>query len=180
MRTFASSSDIHAKLLPSSDIGSVNYHPTMVGPEMPAYMNGSREARVQQARDYLERTQALAAKTRNLITLEVENLYRQWLDKSQRDVHLSAAYRESRTFSEKMKESFNRQQPSYPNIDEVINAGLVTTRLQLEWQEAHYQALLTLAALERATAGGFIVDFDTAPPCESTSKETPGDINGAP
>ncbi|MGH7226233.1 MAG: hypothetical protein ACRELF_23705, partial [Gemmataceae bacterium] len=81
--------------------------------------------------------------------------------------HLEKAYRQARTFSEKMKESFNKQERgSYPNVDEVINAGLVTTRLQLEWKEAHYQSLLALAALERATAGGFPVDFDAAPACE--------------
>jgi outer membrane protein TolC len=179
MRTFASSSDIHAKLIPSNDIGGVNFHPTMIGPEMPAYLNGSREARVQQAHDYLERTQALAAKTRNLIALEVEDLYRQWVDKSEKAAHLGAAYREAKTFSDKIKESFNKQQPSYPNVDEVINAGLVTTRLQLEWKEAHYQSLLALAALERATVGGFAVDFDAAPPCDSEPRETPNGNNGS-
>ena len=175
MRTFASGSDIHAKPIPSGDMGGVNYRPVIVGPEMPAFLSGSRSARVEQARDYHQRAQAVAAKARNLIVLEVEDLYRRWLDKSRKATHLETAYREARTFSQRLKESFNKRMPSYPNIDEVINAGLVTTRLQLEWQEAHYQSLLALAALERATAGGFQVDFDTAPACAATPKELPAE-----
>lgn len=167
VKTFAASSDIHAKPIPTGDAGGVNFRPSIVGPDMPVFLNGSRDARVQQARDYHQRAAALVAKTRNLIALEVEDLYRQWEDKSKKADHLRKAYRQARTFSEKMKESFNKQERgSYPNVDEVINAGLVTTRLQLEWKEAHYQSLLALAALERATAGGFPVDFDAAPACE--------------
>ncbi|HWG45878.1 MAG TPA: TolC family protein [Gemmataceae bacterium] len=175
MRTFASGSDIHAKPLPSGDTGGIEYRPAIVGPEMPAFLTGSRDARVQQARDYHQRAQAVAAKARNLIVLEVEDLYRRWLNKSRKATHLETAYREARTFSERLKESFNKRMPSYPNIDEVINAGLVTTRLQLEWKEAHYQSLLALAALERATAGGFQIDFDTAAACGAGPKELPAE-----
>jgi len=173
MRTFASGSDIHAKPIPSGDVGGIEYRPSIVGPEMPPFLGGSREARVQQARDYHARSQAVAVKARNLIVLEVENLYRRWLDKSRKAAHLEIAYRESRTFSEKMKTSFGPEKGSYPNMDEVVNAGLVTTRLQLEWKEAHYQSLLALAALERATAGGFQIDFDTAATCGTPPKELP-------
>jgi len=155
----------------SGDLGGVNFRPAIVGPEMPANLTGSREARVQQARDYHERAQALVVKTRNLIVLEVEDLYPRWLNKSKESAHLEKAYHEAQTFSEKIKESFNKEERgSYPNIDEVTNAGLIATRLQLEWKEAHYQSLLALAALERATAGGFVVDFDAAPACEPESK----------
>ncbi len=180
MKTFASGSDIHAKPIPSTDLGGVNYRPSIVGPDMPVYLNGSRDARVQQACDYCERARALTAKTRNLIALEVEDLYRRWLDKSAKADHLGKAYREAVVFSEKIKESFNRQQSgSYPNVDEVINAGLIATRLQLEWKEAHYQSLLALAALDRATAGGIAVDFDAAPPCENNGNNgSAGRMNG--
>ncbi|MGH7172675.1 MAG: TolC family protein, partial [Gemmataceae bacterium] len=173
MRTFASGSDIHAKPIPSGDGGGVNFRPSIVGPEMPPSLTGSRDARVRQAHDYHERAQALTAKTRNLIVLEVEDLYRRWIDKSEKAAHLEKAYREAKTFSDSLKPAFNLQMSgSYPKtVDEILNAGLITTRLQLEWKEAHYQELLALAALERATAGGFAVDFDAAPACET---ETPG------
>ncbi len=55
MRTFASGSDIHAKLIPSGDVGGLGYHPAMVGPEMPPSLTGSRAARMEQARDYHQR-----------------------------------------------------------------------------------------------------------------------------
>jgi outer membrane protein TolC len=175
LRTFASGSDIHAKPIPSSVVEGLNYKPSFVGPEMPATLNGSKAARVQQAHDYHARALAGAVKTRNLIALEVEDLYRRWLDKSERAVYLERAYRESLLFSEKLKASFNRKTPAYPNIDEVITAGVITSRLQLEWKDAHYQFLLALAALERATAGAFAVDFDTAPACEPGLLDMPGE-----
>jgi hypothetical protein len=180
MRTFASGSDIHAKPIPSGDVGGLEYRPAIVGPEMPPSLTGSRAARIEQARDYHQRALAVAAKAGNLIVLEVEDLYRRWLDKSRKAAHLEVAYHESLTFSEKMKESFNRRMPGYPNVDEVINAGLVTTRLQLEWKEAHYQSLLALAALERATAGGFGVDFDSAPACEPRPLKQPNERTSNP
>jgi hypothetical protein len=180
MRTFASGSDIHAKPIPSGDSGGVNYRPVIVGPEMPPFLTGSRDDRVRQAQDYHQRALAVVAKTRNLIALEVEDLYRRWLDKKEKAEHLRTAYLEARKFATKMKESFNKQMPSYPNIDEIINSGLIETRLQLEWKEAHYQALQALAALERATAGGFQVDFDTAPACEPEAKEPAGETNENP
>jgi outer membrane protein TolC len=181
MRTFASSSDIHAKPVPSGDLGGVNYRPAIVGPEMPAFLNGSRDARVQQARDYHDRTQALVAKSRNLIALEVEDLYRRWLDHTEKATHLEKAYQQARTFSDKVKEHFFQSaKGDYPSLDEVLNAGLIATRLELEWKDAHYQSLLALAALERATGGGFAVDFDSAPACETNGKTASADKNGQP
>jgi outer membrane protein TolC len=181
VKTFASSSDIHAKPIPTGDLGGVNYRPAIVGPEMPAFLNGSRAARVQQAHDYHERARALVAKTRNLITLEVEDLYRRWVNKSTEAAHLEKAYQDAKAFSGRLQEIFkNSQKGDYPNLDELINAGLNTTRLQLEWKEAHYQALLALAALERATGGGFAVDFDAAPACASKENRTPAHQNHQP
>jgi outer membrane protein TolC len=180
-KTFASGSDIHAKPVPSGDLGGVNFRPAIVGPDMPAFLNGSTAARVQQARDYHERAQALTIKTRNLIALEVEDLYRRWVDKSEKAAQLEKAFQQARIFSEKMKETYVKtQRGDYPTLDQVINSGLITTRLQLEWKEAHYQALLALAALERATGGGFAVDFDAAPACETNGKESPVEENGRP
>jgi hypothetical protein len=177
MRTFASGSDIHAKPIPSGDSGGVNYRPVIVGPEMPPFLTGSRDERVRQAHDYHQRALAVAVKTRNLITLEVEDLYRRWQGKEEKEEHSRTAYLEARKFAEKLKTSFNKQMPSYPNIDEIINAGLIATQLYLEWTEAHFQSLAAQAALERATAGGFQVDFDAAPACEPEPKE-PADEAG--
>lgn len=173
MRTFASGSDIHAKPIPTGNLGGVSYRPAIVGPEMPAFLTGSRCARVTQARDYHARAEAVATKSRGLVALEVEDLYRRWLEKARKAAYLENAYQESLKFSDRLKASFNTNEPTYPNVDEILNAGIVTSRLQLEWQEAHYQALLSLAALERATARGFHVDFDAAPACKKGPLELP-------
>ncbi len=62
-------------------------------------------------------------------------------------------------------EKQRQQTPPYPNMDDLLHANVLTTRLLLEWKEAQYQALSALAALEYATGGGFAVDFDAAPEC---------------
>ena len=175
VRTFASGSDLHVKPL-RSGAGGLEYQPAAVGPDMPPSLTGSRAARVEQARDYHQLAEAVAAKTRNLIALEVEDLYHRWREKSSKATHLEKAYRVALVFSDKLKNSFNPKMPGYPNVDEVIAAGIITTRLQLEWKEAHYQSLVALAALERATAGGFYVDFDAAPACEAGALEMIGEL----
>jgi outer membrane protein TolC len=180
MKTFASGSDLHARPIPAGGNGGLDYKPAALAPEMPALLAGSRSARMEQARDYHRRAEAVAAKTRNLIALDVENLYRRWAETSAKANNLDKAYRESLIFSEKLKTSFNKRMPGYPNVDEIIAAGIVTTRLQLEWRDAHYRSLLALAALERATAGGFCVDFDAAPPCEPEVLELPGEAKKRP
>ena len=54
------------------------------------------------------------------------------------------------------KEPSNKTSP-----DEVLSAGVLQTQIRLQVNEAHYQYLLGLAALERTTAGGFNPGFET-------------------
>jgi outer membrane protein TolC len=173
-RTFAAGSDIHSRPTPTGVYESRNYRPGALALEMPTTLVGSRGDRQTQARDYLQRAQAVDAKTRQLITLTVEDAYLRWREKSEQAEKLQQAYQEHWQLSNKLREEIKypidmekqRQPvPPYPNMDDLLHANVVTTRLVLEWQEAHYQALLALAALEHATGGGFAVDFDAAPTC---------------
>jgi cell division septum initiation protein DivIVA len=167
LRTFAAGSDIHARPVPTGIYEGLDYKPGAVGLEMPSSLSGCKTARQAQARDYHQRAEAVVAKVVNLITLEVTDLYYRWQEKSNKAKKLEEAFRQSQQFSEKLKNSFNVQaRGTYPNIDEVLHAGLITTRLRLEWKEAQYQSLLALLALERATAGGLCVDFDAEPACD--------------
>lgn len=173
-RTFASGSDIHARPVPVGNYDGRSYRPSAVALEMPTSLVGSRNDRQTQARDYLHRAEAIAAKTRNLIALSVDDAYLRWAEKSSEAAKLEKAYKEHSQFSRKLLEETKRSISNeknrlplspYPNMDDLMHANLLTTRLLLEWKEAHYQALLALVALEQATGGGFVVDFDAAPPC---------------
>lgn len=173
-RTFAAGSDIHSRPVPAGLYDGRTYRPAALAPEMPTTLVGSRADRQKMARDYLQRAQALDAKTRQLIALTVEDAYLLWREKSAEADKLEKAYREHWQYSHKLHEETKfasdaeRQRqptPPYPNMDDLLHANLVTTRLLLEWKEAHYRALLALIALEQATGGGFAVDFDAAPAC---------------
>jgi len=173
-RTFAAGSDIHARPVPSGIYDGHSYRPGALALEMPTTLVGSREDRQTQTRDYLQRAQAVDAKTRNLITLTVEDAYLRWREKSAEAEKLEKAYQEHAQFSNKLRneikypidmEKQRQPTPPYPNMDDLLHANVLTTRLLLEWKDAHYQALLALAALEYATGGGFTVDFDAAPDC---------------
>lgn len=173
-RTFASGSDIHARPVPVGVYDGGTYRPGAVALEMPTTLAGSRCDRQTQARDYLQRAQAVDAKARQLITLTVEDAYLRWREKAAEAAKLEKAYQEHWQFSSKLRneikypidmEKQRQPSPPYPNMDDLLHASVLTTRLLLEWKEAQYQALLALAALEYATGGGFAVDFDSAPPC---------------
>jgi hypothetical protein len=173
-RTFAAGSDIHARPIPVGIYDGGRYRPGALAPEMPTTLVGSKVDRQTQARDYLHRAQAVDAKTRQLIVLTVEDAYLRWREKSAEAEKLEKAYQEHWQFSSKLRneikypidmEKQRQPTPPYPNMDNLLHASVLTTRLLLEWKEAHYQALLGLAALEHATGGGFAVDFDAVPAC---------------
>jgi hypothetical protein len=173
-RTFAAGSDIHARGVPTGIYDARSYRPGALTLEMPTVLAGSRGDRQTQARDYLQRAQAIDVKTRQLITLTVEDAYLRWREKVTQADKLEKAYQEHWQLSNKLRreikfpidmEKQRQPVPAYPNMDDLLHASVMTTRLLLEWKDAHYQALLALAALEQTTGGGFTVDFDAAPPC---------------
>ena len=173
-RTFAAGSDIHARPIPAGIYDPRVYRPGALAPEMPTTLVGSREDRQTQARDYLQRAKAVDGKTRQLIALTVEDAYLRWREKLAAAEKLEKAYQEHWQFSSKLRseikypidmEKQRQPTPPYPNMDDLLHANVLTTRLLLEWKDAEYQALSALAALEYATGGGFAVDFDAAPAC---------------
>jgi outer membrane protein TolC len=162
-RTFAAGSDIHARPLPAGVYG-MEYHPAAVGIEMPALLAGNKQDRMEQAQHYHERAEAVAAKAQNLVALEAEDAYLRWREKAVKAQNLREAYKKSQVYSDRLRNRYDiTGKRPFPSLGEVLNAGVVTTRLQIEALEAHFQSLVALAALERATAGGLCVDFDA--PC---------------
>src|SRR5205807_2692983 len=67
--------------------------------------------------------------------------------------------------------------------DDLINAGVLASQLRGQANQAYYQVLQALAALERVTAGGFHAGFEAAAPAaDNNARETNGakgkDVNG--
>jgi hypothetical protein len=158
-RTFASGSDIHVRPVPTGSYG-LDYVPGSIAPEMPTQLVGCKADRIQQARDYAARADAVAAKTHNLIVLEAENAYRRWREKATEAANLEKAQVDADYFARRLREKFDLEREKYPHLDSVLQAGLTASRLRVDAVEARFQALVALAMLERVTAGGLCIDFD--------------------
>jgi outer membrane protein TolC len=156
-RTFASSSDIHAKSVPTG-LRNGEYRPGAMGVEMPANVAGNRDARVDQVRAYSARADAVVDKTRKLITLEAEDAYENWLE-AERQVE---ANREAARLAKLLAERTRNNQANIKKED-ILQTDVLAGQAQAAYNEALYHQILALANLERITAGGFNAGLVPAP-----------------
>lgn len=156
--TFAAGSDIHVDPLPAGLHEEV-YKPGALGPEMPTLLAGSKADRVEQARAYSARAEAVAAKTRGLIALEAEQAYLRWLEANRKAQPATEAAVAAETLSKSLRKRF---EPRAPGVtpDELINAGVLASQLRIQANQAAFQELIALVSLERATAGGFCAGLE--------------------
>jgi outer membrane protein TolC len=161
-RTFASGSDVHATPLPAGSYG-IEYKPGAIGLEMPPTLPGGRKGRIEQAQAYHARSEAVAEKTRNLIVLETEDAFYRWREASNKSARYGKAADAAEKLFKDLRAAFDPR-GSRVTLDEVITAGVTARQVRVQANEARYQELIALAALERATVGGFCAGFEgTAP-----------------
>ena len=164
-QTFASASDLHALPVPQG-ISNGEYRPGAISIEMPATLVGKRDARVQQAQALYGRALAVVDKTRHLVTLEAEDTYFRWKDAAARsDAYARAADKAQEVFDQ-IRAAFDPSRAAKgerPYFDDVVESRVRLARVRLLADQARYEKLLTLAALERVTAGGFNAGLDLPP-----------------
>ena len=161
VRTFAANSDVHSQPVPSG-MYEENYRPAAVPPEMPTQISGSRSGRVEQAKAYNARAEAVADKTRGLIALEAEQAYYRWQEAANREKR----YREAADRAEKQAADVRmriRTGFKAGSIDNVLYFQQLSSEMRVEANQARYQKLIALAALERVTAGGFCAGLTPQP-----------------
>jgi outer membrane protein TolC len=161
VRTFAANSDVHAQAVPAG-MYEENYRPGAVPPEMPTQISGSRSARVEQAQAYSARAEAVADKTRGLIALEAEQAYYRWQEATKREVQYRQAAERAEKQAGEVRER-NRTDFKPGSVDSVLYFQQLSTDMRVEANQARYQKLIALAALERVTAGGFCAGFTPQP-----------------
>jgi outer membrane protein TolC len=157
VRTFASSSDIHAKSLPTG-LRNGEYRPGAVGIEMPANVAGSRESRMEQVQAYSARADAVVEKTRKLITLEAEDAFETWLEAERQVEANREAARLSKLLAERTRNNVNNIKK-----EDILQTDVLSGQAQAAYNEALYHQILALANLERITAGGFSAGIVPAP-----------------
>lgn len=155
--TLAMGSDIHARMVPpgSRDPGT-DYRPEPVLPEMPPQLVGSKADRVTRALALSRRADAFYEKTRNLVILDAANAFYNF-EQAAKVVQIR---KRQATIARGLME---RVQGQFADLtaDKANLARLYTTAAQTQAQyvKAEFQYLLTLAALERVTAGGVRPSF---------------------
>jgi outer membrane protein TolC len=157
VNTFVAGADLHADPVPQG-LHNTEYRPGAVGPEMSAILVGSKSERVEQASAYYTRAQAVVEKTRNLINLEAENAFLLWREASRKTARLAEAADKADKLSRDLKEDF-KQPGAKVKLDELVLTGILAAQLQGQANDAIRELALTLANLERITAGGVAVDF---------------------
>lgn len=156
--TFAAAADIHAKPIPTG-VSDGEYRPGALGLEMPVYLIGKRDDRVQRACALHARAGAVVEKTRNLIVLEAENEYHLW-EGAERKL---AKGREAADLGDKVARDTLNDFNGGQNVTyrDVLESAVIAAQARSQYNEIRYQAVLAQAALERITAGGYHAGFET-------------------
>ena len=126
--TFASGADLHAQAIPQGSQDG-EYRPGAIGPEMPSILAGSKSERMQQASAFSDRAQAVVQKTRNLITLEAEDVYFRWLEANKKTNRLIEAANKAEKLSNDLRDDFKT--PAKVKLDEVMLTGILSAQLAL-------------------------------------------------
>jgi outer membrane protein TolC len=150
-RTFAAVADVHARPIPQG-VANKEYRPWAIGLDMPTTLAGHRGDRAQRARDLSARAASVVDKTRNLITLEVEDSFLKWREAAQQVKALEGTFAKAESVLKVTQKRFDVGKVSG---EEYIRAKTLESQVRAEYNEALYNHALALAALERITAGGF-------------------------
>jgi outer membrane protein TolC len=155
-RTFAAGADIHARPVPQG-IANSEYRPGAISLEMPTLFAGPRSSRVARARDLSGRAAAVVEKTRNLVVLDADDAYLRWAEWAHKVPQTRDAAQAGSRLAKTTREDFRASQKV--RIDDILANEVLAGQAQSSYNEALYQQLISLAGLQRVTAGGFDAGF---------------------
>jgi outer membrane protein TolC len=158
-RTFAATGDIHVRVLPATYMNG-DYRPGAVGPEMPVYFAGSREARTERARVLYDRALSVADKTRGLVALETEEACARLQQYARQIEILREASEQTDKLRKKAEESYRADQLS---TERMLAAQVLDAQTKAQLNEAIYNYGIALATLQRATGGQLWKSLEPVP-----------------
>ena len=155
--TLATGGDIKAREVPATvrDL-NLQYKPGAILPEMPPQLVGNQADRVARAMAYSHRADAVFEKARNLVHLEAENAYFEYELAARNVTGGKRKYEFGKDLMDRIRENVDNPKAER---DQLVGGYVQAARAQSDYVEAAWQYLLTLAHLERVTAGGVRPDF---------------------
>lgn len=167
LETFASGSDIHAQPAPQG-VRNGEYRPGAINIEMPTEMVGHRGDRVEQAQALHARASAVNDKTRGLVSLEAKSAFLRWDETKNQVKEYGEAKDKARQIYDTLRgdRGFDPKDKAggKPSLEDLLNSAVQASQTEVQANQAQYQHLLSLAALERVTAGGLNPGFDALAP----------------
>ena len=155
--TLATGGDIKAREVPGTvrELGG-QYKPGAIMPEMPPQLVGNQADRVARAMHYSQRADAVYEKVRNLVRLEAENAFFEYELAAKNVTGGQLKFNSGKSLMVSLREAADN-----PNAEreQLVRGYVEAARAQSDYVEAVWQYLLTLAHLERVTAGGVRPDF---------------------
>jgi outer membrane protein TolC len=152
--TFAAGADIHSKDIPQA-VRTKEYRPGSIAPEMPTQLVGSKFDRVCRAMNFSEKADAIYENARSLVKLDAENAFYEYELASQKLRIAERKFKDGKDLQQRTRDMSD----SVKEKDLLVQAYIVSIKAQSDYVEAVYQHLLSLAALERITAGGICPKF---------------------
>jgi hypothetical protein len=152
METFASGTDIHARLVPDA-VRNNEYRPGAVPPEMPTLLVGTMPERVERARSLAERARAVYDTARNLVALETEDAFLRWEEAAEEARQAKEAAEAGDKLAAGLKKDFAARLKV--KVEDVIGAEVLAAQVRSQYNEFINRKILALADLERVTEGGF-------------------------
>jgi len=146
--TFASGSDLHAHAVPQT-LRDRDYRPGAIEPEMPNQLVGTPSERAARASAYAQRAESVFEKARNLIQLEAETSYLRFQETAEWVTLNKGKYDEGN----KLAELSRQGQENIKAKDQLVLNEVLAAEAKSDYVEAVYQHLISLATLERVTAG---------------------------
>jgi outer membrane protein TolC len=153
--TFASGADLHSRDIPQAMRGT-EYRPGGIIPEMPTQLVGSKYDRVARAMAFSQKADAVFESAQSLIILEAENAFFEFQLASEK---LRLAKEKHDLAAELAKLARKNLPVAKTGKEQFVQVEIVAAKAQSDYVEAVFQHLLSLAALERITAGGITPAF---------------------
>jgi hypothetical protein len=147
--TFASGTDLHSREIPQA-IRTKEYRPGAIIPDMPTQLVGSKYDRVARAMSYSQKAEAVYEGAHGLVVLEAENGYYEF-EMANEKLKLA---KDQLELALELKSLTDARAPDMKEKDQIVQAEIAVAKVQADYVESVFDHLLSLAALERITAGG--------------------------
>ena len=135
---------------------------------MPVELVGSRSLSVELAQDPHARAIAVVDKTRGLISLEAKSGVLRWDETKNQVKEYGDAKNKARQVYDTLRgeRGFDPKDKAAgkPTLEDLLTSAIQASQTEVQANQAQYLHLLSLATLERVTAGGINPSFDTLAP----------------